>query len=605
MYISAVTKDDDVVVWERDSDGNRIEQHYPAPFYFYVDDPLLGEFTTVYGTKVSKVVAKSQRELGKKKREYEDKRVGIWESDITPDARILSNHYFNIPAPKLHVTFYDIEVDYDPEIGFSTIENPYAPINSVALLHEWLKEFVVIVVPPEEGWTEERLAAEVASAAKDAPISSEFTTRYIVCQNEKELLMNLIIEFEDSDALSGWNSDFFDLPYIAQRISRTLDGERLNLKTTLIEGYNGKPKLAYDENPNVIISKPNKCKWLKRLDFPHYGMPSFSAVPTQQGKLMGHKVELVGRVHFDYMVLFKKYEPGEKQSYKLSSISELVLVDDKTKESLLPKLEYEGSLADLYRKNFAFFVRYNIRDTEILYGFEKKLGYVELANQMYHLSTGLASQVTGTLKLAELALVNYCHHTLKRVVNNVREPLVDRQIDGALVLLPQAGMHENFGSIDINSLYPSAIRSLNISPEMIRGQFQNCFADAQEIALSSYKMLTFKFESNGKEETRTAEEWRDYFIEMKWAISGYGTAFCQKQQGFIPALLQDWYATRKKYQKLKVEAQDAGDYELSGYYDRLQYVYKIKLNSLYGALTNLYFRFYDLRMGESTTGSVV
>jgi len=79
--------------------------------------------------------------------------------------------------------------------------------------------------------------------------------------------------------------------------------------------------------------------------------------------------------------------------------------------------------------------------------------------------------------------------------------------------------------------------------------------------------------------------------------------FDQTKRGIIPTILADWYAQRKKFQAAKKDAGKAGDAAKVGYYDRLQYVYKIKLNSLYGALTNQYFRFYDLRMGESTTGT--
>lgn len=260
--------------------------------------------------------------------------------------------------------------------------------------------------------------------------------------------------------------------------------------------------------------------------------------------------------------------------------------------------------ADTKLYSFAKFCRYNLRDTEILEGFEQKLGYVELANQMCHLSTGLFAHVNGTLKLAELALVNYCHHSLKRVVNNFEKPEIDRAIDGALVLLPQIGLHDYVGSVDINSLYPSAIRSINISPETIRGQFEGCALDAHEIVKGSVRKLTLILEDEDKSEvTKTAAEWRALFSKNKWAVSGYGTVFDQSKPGFIPSLLAEWYAMRKDYQAKKKAAGAAGNEEAAGYYDRLQYVYKIKLNSLYGALTNLYFRFYDLRMGESTTAT--
>lgn len=607
-YISATTKDNKVYVWERTEDGERVVRDYPAPLYFYYDDED-GEYLTIYDTKVSKAEFDTAAEYYSAKKEFAARRIRTWESDIPPELRVLSNRYYGKTAPKLNITLLDIEVDYDPEMGITVQEmvavNPYAEINSVALIHCWKKEIVVLVVPPEEGWDEERLEAAVAAAAPDAPIVKDLAVRYVVCQDERELLLNLIVEIEDSDVIGGWNSDFFDVPYIAQRIVRVLDQESITLETE--EGFNemtGKPTLAYVENPNPMIAKNGKFRWLKKLDFPGHGQPSFRAVPNQtNGKLMGNTVDLIGRIRVDYMNLVKKYEPGEKPSYKLEAISEDVLVDDKTKEPLLPKLKYSGNLHDLYRNNFPFFVRYNIRDTEILYGFEQKLGYIDIANVNYHLSTGLMTHVLGTLKLAELALINYCHHELKRVVNNVTEPEIDRAIDGALVLLPQIGLHEYVGSIDINSLYPSAIRSLNISPETIRGQFTRNVKDFLEIAAGGLAMCTFVVEGSKEEITMTGEQWRQWLTDRKWAVSGYGTVFDQNKQGFIPALLANWYDLRKKYQKMKKDAGDAGDYEKSNYYDRLQYVYKIKLNSLYGALTNLYFRFYDLRMGESTTGS--
>jgi len=154
-------------------------------------------------------------------------------------------------------------------------------------------------------------------------------------------------------------------------------------------------------------------------------------------------MDLSGRISADYMVLFKKYEAAGRPSYKLESIADEILPE-------LPKLHYEGSLADLYRNNFVHFVRYNLRDTEVLGGFEKRLGYVDLANQMYHMSTGVYKHVTGTLKLAELATINYCHHTLGGlIVNDIDSNGVDSKIDGAYVLDPKIGMHEYVGSIDV------------------------------------------------------------------------------------------------------------------------------------------------------------
>ncbi|TFH08235.1 MAG: hypothetical protein E4H14_06830 [Candidatus Thorarchaeota archaeon] len=563
-YISAIQKGDDVIVWERNELGERIEQIYRAPFYFYVDDED-GKYETIYGTRVDKYEAANWFDYRKTKKQCDEKGIRMWESDIPPEMRILSNHYYNIPAPKLHITFFDIEVNATKELGWSSVKNPYAEINSVAILHHWKNELFIICVPPEEGWDAERLEKE---CNEREPIPSKFTTRFIVCDGEKELLLNFLAEIDDSDVIAGWNSDMFDTPYVGRRLAVNF-------------GEKAVAKLDFDG------AQP---RWR-----------DVKARKTQ--KIIGTTLDLQGRASLDYMNLVKKYEPGERPSYKLAAVSDDVLVDDDD-QPILPKMEYEGTLRDLYYKDFAFFVRYNIRDTEILGGFEDKLVYVELANQMVHISTAQFNHVLGTLKLAEYATINYCHYEMKQVVPNFypTPPEEDRQIEGALVLEPKVGEHYYTGSIDIKSLYPSVIIAINISPETIRGQFVEKFEAAEAIAKSTSMPLTLELET-GKTVEMTALEFREWLKERKWAISGYGTVYDQTVRGIIPMVLSGWFDKRIEYQKLMKQMDAAGEKEKAAYYDRLQYVYKIKLNSFYGALTNLYFRFYDIRMGESVTGT--
>jgi DNA polymerase elongation subunit (family B) len=892
-YISAIWTGENVIVWERNEADERVEQIYRAPYYYYENDED-GSYETIYNTKVKKVQFSSSSAYKKAKKDLAEKGQHAWESDISPEMRVLSNHYYDLPAPKLHTTFYDIEVNYDPDIGFSSIDNPYAPINSIALYHSWSKELIIICVPPEDGWTEERL---FETCNEIEPIPSEYKTSFILCKDERELLLHFILAIEDSDVICGWNCVPLTQTVWAQDCITTLDKVPKNLYdssilsisptqkktewiTTLVNGLtirssgdhrfyfksvlknkytnlqnkivkdvelspkeaieqedvlfaelplrnNKQPnvesysneqlylagliytdgtlkkntdpsagfqvyqsdydmlgklplvttaiigphkncysrgikwsliksvyhlifdtttnkkklnitelsKLSYSQFMSFIsglldgdgyvstgniewcnynddvdtlfelclwngiycIIRPNTLRFMhinyddlsllktsrwenftpsnlkrnskqkaqqlnyrifdnrvfvrvkqiqetsnkvdmidlqtsnhhfytkgvkvhnsdmfdtpytgKRLEF-HFGKNAVRKLDFQgaeprwreiqartTGKVIGTTLDLKGRVNLDYMLLFKKYEPSERASYKLSSIEEEVDLG-------LPKMKYDGTLHDLYYQNFAFFIRYNIRDTEILNGFEQKLGYVDLANQMVHISCGLFSHVLGTLKLAEYATINYCHYKLKQVVRDFipTSKEFDRQIEGAYVLDPDIGMHEWIGSIDINSLYPSAIRSNNISPETLRGQFNEAEGACDAISKGASTSLTLELE-NGQRIEKTAFEFREWLQDRKWGISGFGTVFDQNKKGIIPTILEDWYSTRKQYQKLKYEAETAGDQNKADYYDRLQYVYKIKLNSFYGALTNLYFRFYDIRMGESTTGT--
>ena len=570
-YISAEKINDNILIWERDENGRHLITD-KAPYYFYSRDPK-GTYRSMYGDKLIRHDFTTSKEFNFAKGKLKAAGQVLFESDIPAEIRYLSEHYYNKPAPKLNITMHDIEVDYDPVRGHATVADPYAPVNSIALTHLWLKKYVVLAIPPnyasrdpnEDTWAaglaDEDFLQNMHDIA-ELPEGIELEVRF--CRSEKELLLNYLEEIQDSDVLCGWNSDYFDHPYLAKRI------EKLGKK--------------YFRMLSFAQAKMPRYRWTKRFDKDE------------------EVVDFGGRIGADYLELFRKYEMTERPSYKLESIADELLPD-------LPKLEYEGSLATLYRKNFPWFVRYNIRDTEILEGLEDILGYVELANQMMHLSTGIWKNVVGTLKLAEYAVVNYCHNELGGlIVNDFHKTDDTHRIQGAFVLLPQIGLQEGIGSIDINSLYPSSIRAINISPETLMGQFMETVRAVEEIAKDSDMILACTFDNatqvpstlRGKTLRFKASEWRKQFKKMKWAVSGYGTVFDQNAQGVIPKILEDWYATRKKYQKLKAQETDKLK---KVYYDKLQYTYKIKLNAFYGALTNQFFRFFDLRLGESTTGT--
>lgn len=603
-YISAdlvqKNRKEHVVVWERNKKGNRVPVLYKPPYYFFKRDPD-GEYVSIYNERLSKIEFSSGYEYNQQVRQLRNN-PDYYEIDIQPQYRVLSDNYYNAEAPLLHITFLDIEVDYNKEIGFAngdSYNGAYAPINSIALDHYWSKERILICVPPEgQEWDVDDLYNKI-NEVEPVPGGVEI----YLCENEHELLKVFITLIQDSDVLCGWNSDFFDLPYI---------GWRLIMMDEQISGLKPYPAIK-DEDTRPFWSGrtyakeyQHRLKWFCQLSFPEANPPSPDhTVKVRQkntGQMLDRKtIHLHGRIKADYLDLFKKYEMAERPSYKLESIADEIL-------PTLRKMEYDGSLADLYRTNFPYFVRYNIRDTEILSGFEDKLGYVALANTMYHISCGTFDNVLGTIKLAELAIQNYCHHELnQRVPSNKEVDLPKNEqgetegIAGAFVLNPKVGMHDWIGSIDINSLYPSSIRSINISPETLIGQFRETTEASEEIAKSSYTNIVLDYDDELKSaETHTAEEWREILKENKWAVSGYGTVFDQHKKGIIPTILEEWFATRKKYQKMMREETNK---DKKAYYDRLQYVYKIKLNSLYGALTNPFFKFFDLRMGESTTGT--
>jgi DNA polymerase elongation subunit (family B) len=163
--------------------------------------------------------------------------------------------------------------------------------------------------------------------------------------------------------------------------------------------------------------------------------------------------DLIGRVHMDYMQLYRKYTYEERHSYSLDAILEYEGLEGKTK--------FEGTLDALYNQNFKKFIEYNRQDVNGLAQLDKKLKFLDLANTLAHENTVLLQTTMGAVAVTEQAIINEAHER-GLVVPNRKERYSDEdtQAAGAYVAYPRKGIHEYVGSIDINSLYPSAIRAL-------------------------------------------------------------------------------------------------------------------------------------------------
>lgn len=572
-YISAQVTENkqNVIVWHRDEQGERDYRIFKAPYYFYYPSEK-GEYLDIHGKKLARLDFPTYRDFKEAKEEFQRNNIKLYESDIGPEFKILSQHYYNKPSGRLNVTFLDIEVDYDPQIGFSSIDNPYAPISAVALYHQYNNTFVTYVVPPSAHWTVDKIWDTFESNPEKYAYTKGMreNMEIILCKNESQLLLCFLAEIENSDMLQGWNSSWFDIPYIYVRLVKVL-------------GQNEADKLSFSN------AKPPRLKEVEKF------------------KRKQKTIDLYGRISLDYLELFIKLEQEKRQSNTLEAISEELLPD-------LKKLEYEGSLADLYQNEFAFFVRYNIRDTEILKGLDEKLKYAQFSVDFSHAATGLPQNILGTVKLTELAIINYCHYELKNVVPDSIVNDTAGKIMGAFVLEPQVGMSDWASSIDIQSLYPSVMRALNISPDSIVGQFVENNRAYEAFFESTEKDVTLIYES-GATETKSTSEWVKVIEDNKWSISAFGTVLSLEKKGVITRILDDWFYKRIEYKKkiktfeheLKSIHHERPEYattlEQIDYYDKLQYVMKIRLNSIYGCLGNQYFKFYDTRLGESVTRS--
>ena len=548
-------------------DGRRVYQEYPANYVLYYDDPR-GKFRSIYDTPVSRFSSRNNKEFRKEVRMHSSKK--IYESDINPIFRCLEDNYKGQDGPKLHTAFYDIEVDFDPERGFSPVTDPFNPITAISVYMDWLDQIVTLAVPPRH-----------MSMATAKEIAAEFDNCFMF-EKEADMLNTFLDLIEDADILTGWNSEGYDIPYTVNRITRVLskdDTRRMCL-------WNQYPK------PRM---------------FERFGAEN-------------QTYDLVGRVHMDYMQLYRKYTYEERHSYALDAIGEY--------EEIGRKTAFEGTLDQLYNQNFKIFIDYNRQDTMLIGKLDKKLKFLSLANTLAHENTVLLQTTMGAVAVTEQAIIIEAHER-GMVVPNRKERLSDEdtQAAGAYVAYPKKGIHDWIGSIDINSLYPSAIRALNMGPETIVGQLRpimtdrlirdnmtkgDSFAAAWEGLFASLEYTAVMEQQRGTEITidwqdgnetvhSAAEIWKMLFdSNQPWVLSANGTIFTYEKEGIIPGLLKRWYAERKDMQKKAKEYEGKDDVQFE-YWDKRQLVKKINLNSLYGAILNPGCRFFDKRIGQSTT----
>jgi len=557
---------DRIHVVER-KNGERVYREYPANYVFYYDDPR-GKFQSIYGTPVSRFSSRNNKEFRKEVRMHSGK--NIYESDINPIFRCLEDNYKGQDGPRLHTAFFDIEVDFDPERGFSPVSDPFNPVTAISIYMDWLDQIVTLAVPPRH------MSMETAQ-----DIANEFTNCFMF-EKEADMLKSFLDLIQDADILTGWNSEGYDIPYTVNRISRVL---------------------SKDDTRRM-------CLWNQ---FPKQRM--FERFGAEN-----ETFDLVGRVHMDYMQLYRKYTYEERHSYSLDAIGEY--------EEIGRKTAFEGTLDQLYNQNFKTFIDYNRQDTMLIGKLDKKLRFLSLANTLAHENTVLLQTTMGAVAVTEQAIIVEAHER-GMVVPNRKERLSDEdtQAAGAYVAYPKKGIHEWIGSIDINSLYPSAIRALNMGQETIVGQLRpvmtdrlikdkmakgDSFAAAWEGLFSTLEYTAVMEQQRGTEITidwqdgaetvhSGAEIWNMIFdSNQPWILSANGTIFTYEKEAVIPGLLKRWYAERKDMQKKAREYEGKDDVQFE-YWDKRQLVKKINLNSLYGAILNPGCRFFDKRIGQSTT----
>ena len=385
---------------------------------------------------------------------------------------------------------------------------------------------------------------------------------YVKCKDEYSICKQFMALWQGKtpDILTGWNTKFFDEPYIINRFRKIL-------------GEDATKKLS----PwNYIGERRTKVNGRELIAYNMMGVESL-----------------------DYIELYKWYAPGGKsqESYRLDAIAQVELGKGKISYD-----EYDN-LHSLYRLNFQKFIEYNIKDVELIFELEEKLKLLELGVTLAYDTKTNFEDIFAQTRMWDSMTYDYLFQ--KGIIVPPKEfKEKDGMFEGAYVKEVQVGKHDWVASFDLNSLYPHLMMQYNISPETLI-QPEDYTPEMREILSSgvSVEKMLYKQVDTSKLENAT--------------LTPNGQFFRTDKVGFLPAMMEEMYTDRSKFKKMMLqakqeyenEADNSKKYEIEkriAKYNNIQLAKKVSLNSAYGALGSQYFRFYDLRMalGVTTAGQL-
>jgi DNA polymerase elongation subunit (family B) len=538
-----------------------------------------GEFETLFGDRCSALQGK-----------YDRKDPTILEKDIDRELVLLRDLYYKTDEmPSYHNTVYlDIEIEILGALTPTTIKEANAEITAIALIDASTKEKICFILDKE---------GKIEDIDQDGK-------KVIPCATEDTLLRKFLLKWEQMDPtiVVGYNSDFFDIPYLYYRIKRKLGDEVYRLS----------PVGKIEE----VISQPNS--------------------PIRIG--------LVNSL--DYMLLLRKYIAKEEPSYKLGDIG--------TKYAKLGKIEYNGSLDTLFREDPNKFIDYNIRDVEIIEALEEKQKFIELTILISHLCHTPYESIYYNTALNEGAILTY----LKRkniiapnkptttnpsirdlelgdhIVHQRGTPTIegtvysfeDKQVivktmagkyisrsprtvkkkdsyAGGYLLDPIPGLYSDVSDLDFTSLYPSIIKSLNLGVETLVGRIVTKNNYEQYNSLEQLKKRDPEEKIHIQKLNKYSYQLKDATISVgalirliednNWTIAASGAFFTNDKKSIACEVLEDWFNQREHYRALKKSAGKAEDWANYKLYDLYQMAFKILQNALYGTYAINSWRFTD------------
>lgn len=519
------SKEQKITVLGWDANGKRNVEDFSYKPHLYIEGP--GEYESIFGTKLVKRIFNTQ--FDRSSFITNTGLTRVFDNFPCVQQFLIEKYYKDNETPNfskndIRVIFVDIEVIAEefPDARFSKY-----PINVITIYDSTTKRFIC--------WGEKQFNV----VDKDV--------EFICCKNEVELLTKFISWFKSDfpDIVSGWNSMGFDVPYIMNRIQN----------------------LFGDDTRNSLSPA---------------GRTYFREIHNDKGQdLQRWFIEGVSLI--DYLDIYKRFSPGEKESYKLNSIAKLELGESKVDIGT-------GNLIDLYNDDWQKFVEYNIQDVRLLKNLESKLRYLNLVRMFAYIGLTTFEAAMGSIAVINGAAAIRAKHKNQILPTFVRN--AESGVNpGAFVREPLSGFKKHIVSFDANSLYPNVMITLNTSPETKIGKIidrKNDYVTIRHV--------------NGQTFTLPEDKFALFIKKERLTISKANIIFTQKKKGIFPEVLDYYYKERKKTQaKLKTvklrlkELEELKETNTEEYLklqnesvqlDSKQLAQKIYINATYGAFGN-------------------
>jgi DNA polymerase elongation subunit (family B) len=437
--------------------------------------------------------------------------------------------------------FFDIETEMGDALTEEYIKSAPKKVTSIAWYDKQVDEWGILILDPK----------------KQINNTKTENKEILPCNTEQELLAKFLEKFReiDPDIVVGWNSDYFDIPYLYYRMCNVLGED-----------------MARHLSP---IGYVRETPWYK-----------------------DQFIQIAGVESLDYMRLHKKFSWADEPSFKLDAIGE--------KYAGLNKIEYEGSLDKLFETDVEKFIQYNFRDVEILKVLDEKLEYLSLVKNLSHKGKHNYSEVYANTKTQDGAISAYLLSEGLIPPAKERNPISKQNYAGGYLFCPKAGIYNYMFDEDLTSLYPSIIMTINIGKETMVGRIID--ADDRNNRLGLNDLLKRDPEEelmieNAKRSRTKVKVGRliSMIQQNELSISANGVMFNTNRESVLSTILKKWFDERVMYNNLKKKAFKEGNKELGAGFHMKQYTMKILLNSLYGATALGSFRYGNVILSEAIT----